>query len=118
MIALAGAALIVLWVPTLSAYRFVVFITWMFAVIGAAEQRGGDSSPHVGRKSSGQIDLSIYRRVEESISQVIASPRNRSRSRLAGHARRLALQMAEVVVPRELFEQILTRIRMLSPAPT
>ena len=39
-------------------------------------------------------------------------------ARLVRHARRLVLQMAEVAVPRELFEQILSRIRMLSPTPT
>jgi hypothetical protein len=39
-------------------------------------------------------------------------------ARLVRHARRLILQMAEVAVPRDLFEQILTRIRLLSPVPT
>ena len=33
-------------------------------------------------------------------------------------ARRLVLQMAEVAVTRDLFAQILTRIRRLSPVPT
>ena len=37
---------------------------------------------------------------------------------LIRHARRLVLQMAEVAVPRDLFAQILTRIRLLSPVPT
>ena len=39
-------------------------------------------------------------------------------SRLIRHARRLVLQMAEVAVTRDLFAQILTRIRLLSPVPT
>ena len=34
------------------------------------------------------------------------------------HARRLILQMAEVAIPRDLFGQILSRIRLLSPVPT
>jgi len=36
VIALAGFVLIMLWVPTLSTYRLVAFITCMFAVTGAA----------------------------------------------------------------------------------
>ena len=39
-------------------------------------------------------------------------------ARLTRHARRLMLQMAEVAIPRDLFGQILTRIRQLSPVPT
>ena len=39
-------------------------------------------------------------------------------ARLIRHARRLVLQMAEVAVTRDLFGQILTRIRRLSPVPT
>jgi len=39
-------------------------------------------------------------------------------ARLTGHARRLILQMAEVAVTRDLFAQILGRIRRLSPVPT
>ena len=35
VIALAGYVLIMVWVPTLSAYRLVAFITCMFAVTGA-----------------------------------------------------------------------------------
>jgi len=36
VIALAGFVLIWVWVPTLSTYRLVAFITCMFAVTGAA----------------------------------------------------------------------------------
>ena len=36
VIALAGGVLIMLWVPTLSTYRLVAFVTCMFAVTGAA----------------------------------------------------------------------------------
>jgi hypothetical protein len=39
-------------------------------------------------------------------------------ARLVRHARRLVLQMAEVTVTRDLFGQILGRIRRLSPVPT
>ena len=39
-------------------------------------------------------------------------------AKLIRHARWLALQMAEVAVTRDLFGQILTRIRRLSPVPT
>ena len=39
-------------------------------------------------------------------------------ARLTRHARQLILQMAEVTLPRDLFGQILTRIRLLSPVPT
>jgi hypothetical protein len=39
-------------------------------------------------------------------------------ARLTRHARRLLLQMAEVAVTRDLFAQILSRIRRLSPVPT
>jgi hypothetical protein len=39
-------------------------------------------------------------------------------ARLTRHARRLVLQMAEVAIPRDLFGQILARIRSLSPVPT
>ena len=39
-------------------------------------------------------------------------------ARLVRHARRLLLQMAEVVVTRDLFAQTLSRIRLLSPVPT
>jgi len=39
-------------------------------------------------------------------------------ARLVRHARRLVVQMAEVAVTRELFAQILDRIRSLSPVPT
>ena len=39
-------------------------------------------------------------------------------ARLTRHARRLVLQMVEVAVPRDLFGQILSRIRLLSPVPT
>ena len=39
-------------------------------------------------------------------------------ARLTRHARRLVLQMAEVAIPRDLFGQILSRIRSLSPVPT
>jgi len=39
-------------------------------------------------------------------------------ARLTCHARRLILQMAEVAIPRDLFGQILSRIRLLSPVPT
>jgi len=38
-------------------------------------------------------------------------------ARLTRHARRLVLQVAEVAVPRDLFGQILSRIRRLSPVP-
>ena len=37
---------------------------------------------------------------------------------LTRHARRLGLQLAEVTVTRDLFAQILSRIRLLSPVPT
>jgi hypothetical protein len=40
------------------------------------------------------------------------------RARLTRHARRLVLQMAEVAITRDLFAQILSRIRRLSPVPT
>ncbi|MFQ6133908.1 MAG: hypothetical protein ACE5R4_17835 [Armatimonadota bacterium] len=39
-------------------------------------------------------------------------------ARLTRHARRLIVQMAEVAIPRDLFGQILTGIRLLSPVPT
>jgi len=39
-------------------------------------------------------------------------------TRLTRHARQLILQMAEVAVTHDLFEQILSRIRHLSPVPT
>jgi hypothetical protein len=39
-------------------------------------------------------------------------------ARLTRHARRLVLQMAEVAVTRDLFAQILSHIRLLSPVPT
>jgi len=39
-------------------------------------------------------------------------------ARLVRHARLLVLQMAEVALPRDLFGQILSRIRRLSPVPT
>jgi Transposase DDE domain group 1 len=39
-------------------------------------------------------------------------------ARLTRHARRLVVQMAEVAITGELFAQILTRIRLLSPVPT
>ena len=39
-------------------------------------------------------------------------------ARLTRHARSLVLQMAEVAVTRDLFAQILCRIRHLTPAPT
>ena len=37
--------------------------------------------------------------------------------RLVRHARRLAFQLAEVAVPRELFQQVMERIGGLYPAP-
>ena len=39
-------------------------------------------------------------------------------ARLTRHARQLVLQLAEVTVTRDLFAQILSRIRSLSPVPT
>jgi hypothetical protein len=39
-------------------------------------------------------------------------------ARLTRHARRLVLQMAEVAIPRDLFGQILSRIRLLARVPT
>jgi hypothetical protein len=39
-------------------------------------------------------------------------------ARLTRHARRLILQMAEVAVTRDLFAQILSRLRLLTPVPT
>ena len=39
-------------------------------------------------------------------------------ARLIRHARRLVLQLAEVTVTRDLFAQILSRIRRLTPVPT
>jgi len=39
-------------------------------------------------------------------------------ARLTRHARRLVVQMAEVAITRDLFAQILRRIRLLSPVPT
>ena len=39
-------------------------------------------------------------------------------ARLVRHARRLVLQLAEVAVTRDLFAQILSRIRRLPPVPT
>jgi len=39
-------------------------------------------------------------------------------ARLTRHARRLVLHMAEVAVTRDLFAQILSRIRRLTPGPT
>jgi hypothetical protein len=39
-------------------------------------------------------------------------------ARLTRHARRMILHMAEVAVPRDLFAQILRRIRALTPVPT
>lgn len=39
-------------------------------------------------------------------------------ARLVRHARRLVLQLAEVAVTRDLFGQIISRIRRLSPVPT
>ena len=38
-------------------------------------------------------------------------------ARLTRHARRLILQMAEVVIPRDLFGQILIRLRPLPLVP-
>ena len=35
VIALAGGVLLMVWVPTLSTYRLVAFVTCMFAVTGA-----------------------------------------------------------------------------------
>jgi len=42
----------------------------------------------------------------------------KSGARLVRHARRLVLQMAEVAVTRDLFAQILSRIKLLTPVPT
>ena len=39
-------------------------------------------------------------------------------ARLVRHSRRLVVQMAEVAVTRDLFAQILARIRLLSPVST
>jgi hypothetical protein len=39
-------------------------------------------------------------------------------ARLTRHARRLIVQLAEVAIPRDLFGQVLSRIRQLSPVPT
>jgi len=39
-------------------------------------------------------------------------------ARLTRHARRLVMQMAEVPIPRDVFGQILNRIRSLSLVPT
>ena len=39
-------------------------------------------------------------------------------ARLPRHARRLIPQMEEAAIPRELFGQILSRIRRLTPVPT
>lgn len=39
-------------------------------------------------------------------------------ARLSRHPRRLVFHVAEVAVPRDLFGQILSRIRLLSPVPT
>jgi len=39
-------------------------------------------------------------------------------TKVVRHAGEVVFQMAEVAVPRELFGQILGRIRGLSPAPT
>jgi len=39
-------------------------------------------------------------------------------ARLIRHARQVVLQMAEVTVTRDLFVQILSRIRHLKPVPT
>jgi hypothetical protein len=39
------------------------------------------------------------------------------RGRLVRHARRLVFQLAEVAVPRDLFQGLLERIGRLSPAP-
>ena len=38
-------------------------------------------------------------------------------AKVLSHARYMIFQLAEVAVPRELFEKILTRIRRLRPAP-
>jgi hypothetical protein len=37
---------------------------------------------------------------------------------MARHARRLVFQLAEVAVPREVFQEVLGRIGRLRPAPT
>ena len=37
--------------------------------------------------------------------------------RLVRHARRLVFQLAEVAVPRDVFQQVLERVRGLHPAP-
>ena len=42
----------------------------------------------------------------------------KSGARLVRHARRLVFQLAEVAVTRDLFAQILSRIRLLTPVPT
>ena len=39
-------------------------------------------------------------------------------ARLIRHARPLILHRAEVAIPRDLFGQILSRIRLLTPVPT
>ena len=38
-------------------------------------------------------------------------------AKVVRHARQVIFQMAEVAVPKELFEQVLGRIRALAPAP-
>jgi hypothetical protein len=39
-------------------------------------------------------------------------------ARLTRHARRLILQMAEVAISRDLFGQMLSRLRLLTSVPT
>jgi hypothetical protein len=58
------------------------------------------------------------RRAKERVNGVFGEELVKTGARLVRYARRLILQLAEVAVTRDLFGQILSRIRLLLPAPT
>jgi hypothetical protein len=64
----------------------------------------------VGSKISSDAGVLACRELDEKLVKIGA--------RLTRHARRLMVQMADVAIPRDVFGQILSRVRLLSLVPT
>ena len=95
----------------------------IYRTINRVDPRASPEGGHRGREAAAVWDcLTRHRRSCAQVARHWSLTALREKlvkigAWLTRHARRLILQMAEVVIPRDLFGQILIRLRPLPPVP-